>query len=109
MLELRPISFREAIKFVKENHRHNKPPVGHKFSIACYSDGHMFGDPWRKRTCLWLRGLPPLTPTNTVEPRGLWVGSSSKRDSAYELKSHRDAKTRSKTFPGIARATAEQW
>ena len=70
---------------------------------------YMFGDPWRKRTCLWLRGLPPLTPTNAVEPRGLWVGSNSKRDSAYELKSHRDAKTRSKTFPGIARAMAEQW
>lgn len=32
---------------------------------------YMFGDPWRKRTCLWLRGLPPLRPTNTVSPP-LW-------------------------------------
>ena len=43
MLELRPISFREATEFVKENHRHHKPPAGHKFSIACYSDGRLCG------------------------------------------------------------------
>lgn len=70
---------------------------------------YMFGDPWRKSTCLWLEGLPPLVPTDLVEPRGLWVGSSSKRSSAYELRSKRNAKERSKTFPGIARAMAEQW
>lgn len=70
---------------------------------------YMFGDPWRKSTCLWLEGLPKLTPTDLVEPRGLWVGSSSKRSSAYELRSKRDPKERSKTFPGIARAMAEQW
>ncbi len=75
---------------------------------------YMFGDPWKKRTCLWLRGLPQLKATKTVEPKGLWVGStSSRRDSRiysrYELTSNRDAKTRSKTFPGIAKAMAEQW
>lgn len=37
-LELRPISFLDAQEFVRENHRHNKPPVGHKFSIGC-TDG----------------------------------------------------------------------
>ena len=75
---------------------------------------YMFGDPWKKRTCLWLRGLPPLMATELVEPQGLWVGAtSSRRDahvySRYALKSNRDSKTRSKTFPGIARAMAEQW
>ena len=39
----------------------------------------MFGDPWRKRTCLWLKGLPPLVPTNTVKPKGLLVDSTSAR------------------------------
>ena len=34
MLELQPITFREAAVFVDEHHRHNAPPVGHKFSIA---------------------------------------------------------------------------
>lgn len=75
---------------------------------------YMFGDPWKKRTCLWLRGLPKLTPTNIVTPEGLWVGSTSlKRDPSihtrYKLHSNRDPKRRAKTFPGIARAMAEQW
>jgi len=74
----------------------------------------MFGEPWKKRTCLWLKGLPPLMPTSIVQPEGLWIGAtSSRRDarvySRYALKSNRDQKTRSKTFPGIARAMAEQW
>lgn len=73
-----------------------------------------FGDPWRKRTCLWLKGLPPLMATQLVEPKGLWVGSTcAKRDPTikqrYELPSSRDPKRRAKTFPGIARAMAEQW
>ena len=76
----------------------------------------MFGDPWKKRTCLWLVNLPPLEPSNVVEPLGIWVGSTSGRRAAtgriksgYVLASHRDQKTRSKTFPGIAEAMAEQW
>lgn len=72
------------------------------------------GDPWRKRTCLWLKNLPELRPTDPVEPKGLWVGSTSYRQhpetrQRYELTSNRDSKTRAKTFPGIARAMAEQW
>lgn len=73
-----------------------------------------YGHPWRKRTCLWLKGLNPLTPTEIVEPKGLWVGSTSaRRDPSikqrYELNSIRNSKQRAKTFPGIARAMAEQW
>ena len=75
---------------------------------------YMFGDPWKKRTCLWLKGLPDLRPTNIVKPKGLWVGSTSaNRDPSiytrYALHSNRDSKRRAKTFPGIARAMAEQW
>lgn len=88
------------------------------FGLPRYSqiiEPYMFGDPWRKRTCLWLKGLPPLIMREApVEPRGLWVGSTSlRRDPSvkerYELHSNRDPKRRSKTFPGIARAMAEQW
>lgn len=73
-----------------------------------------FGEPWRKRTCLWLKGLPPLMATQLVEPTGLWVGSTSARrdptiKQRYTLNSNRDPKRRAKTFPGIARAMAEQW
>lgn len=75
---------------------------------------YMFGDPWKKRTCLWLRGLPRLMATDIVTPEGLWVGAtSSRRDakiySRYQVASNRDPKIRAKTFPGIARAMAEQW
>lgn len=76
---------------------------------------YMFGDPWRKRTCLWLKGLPPLIMTEApVAPKGLWVGATSlRRDPGlkrrYELHSNRDPRRRSRTFPGIARAMAEQW
>lgn len=34
MLELQPITFKEACRFVAEHHRHHKPPRGHKFSIG---------------------------------------------------------------------------
>ena len=70
---------------------------------------YMFGDPWRKKTCLWLRGLPILMATDIVVPEGLWVGSTSDRKTKHKLSGHRSAKIRSKTFPGIAKAMAEQW
>lgn len=95
----------------------NPVPLKH-FNLPDYSqiiEPYMFGDPWKKRTCLWLRGLPDLEGTDLVEPLGLWVGSTSGRfgtgriKSTYVLPSHRDQKTRSKTFPGIAKAMADQW
>lgn len=55
-----------------------------------------------------MRGLPPLRPTNTVEPKGLWVGAQ-KVSSKYTLTSNRNSKIRAKTFHGIAAAMAAQW
>lgn len=43
MLEIRPCDFQTAKSFVARNHRHNTPPQGHKFSIACYDDGRLCG------------------------------------------------------------------
>jgi hypothetical protein len=75
---------------------------------------YMFGDPYSKKTCLWLRGLPLLEPTNVVEPGERVVfGSGKSMDKWYadlwKLPPAERAKARSKTFPGIARAMAEQW
>ena len=43
-MQIRPITFRAACAFVKELHRHNKPPRGHKFSIALHDDaGRLVG------------------------------------------------------------------
>lgn len=43
MMEIVPIEFSEACHFIAEHHRHHKPPVGHKFSIACAKDGVIVG------------------------------------------------------------------
>lgn len=43
MLELTPITLREANAFVQSYHRHHKPSQGHKFSIGAMEDGHLVG------------------------------------------------------------------
>lgn len=71
-----------------------------------------FGHPYTKKTRLWLRGLPPLTPTNIVLPIEPYVpsGIGRKDKSKYgAARRGKDAAERSKTFIGIAEAMAEQW
>jgi hypothetical protein len=71
-----------------------------------------FGHPYTKKTRLWLLGLPALQPTKIVEPIGPYVpaGTGRKDKSKYgAAKRGEDSKNRAKTFPGIARAMAEQW
>lgn len=74
-----------------------------------YEHGH----PYSKKTCLWLKGLSKLKPTNIVEPICSWVSGGSKDNHGNKRKNcgmtFRDSKTKSKTFEGIARAMAEQW
>jgi hypothetical protein len=73
-----------------------------------------FGHLYQKKTCLWLKGLPLLQPSNIIHGKYLsWVSGGSKRGEGSPRQNKgetfRDARTRSKTFPGIARAMAEQW
>lgn len=74
-----------------------------------------FGHPWLKATCLWLNNLPKLRYTNIVEPTGHWVsagniaGREHRRFTGYTEGAGRNKKNRSKTFPGIAQAMADQW
>ena len=72
---------------------------------------YMFGDPFEKKTCLWLKGLIPLLPTNIVKPQQRKVFKSGKSLPAWfvELKKEERSKERSRTFQGIANAMAEQW
>lgn len=79
-------------------------------TVQPYEHGH----PYSKKTCLWLKGLPKLEPTDIVTENIIsWVSGGSKDSHGSPRKQkgtkHRDAKIRSKTFPGIARAMAEQW
>lgn len=72
-----------------------------------------YGDPFTKKTLLWERGVPALIPTNIVTPERTWCPSGSY--SKQHCERHRGmfttdrAKNRAKTFPGIAKAMAEQW
>lgn len=73
---------------------------------------YMFGDPYSKKTCLWLRGLPPLLPTETLkeyQPLINGGGGRLERPNYKGKKFANGSRQRSKTFPGIARAMAEQW
>lgn len=73
-----------------------------------------FGHPYSKKTLLWLKGLPPLFPTEIVTGDIIsWVSGGSKKADGTPRKQSgckfRDSFTKSKTFPGIAKAMAEQW
>ncbi|AGO48449.1 hypothetical protein Phi18:2_gp02 [Cellulophaga phage phi18:2] len=75
---------------------------------------YQFGDPFEKKTCLWIKGLPNLIPTNIVEPPKRTEFASGKSmptwyADAWKLPKEERAKLRSKTFPGIAQAMADQW
>lgn len=62
---------------------------------------YMFGDPYMKTTCLWLKGLVKLTPTNVVEKREQKCWKEPPGPDRW--------KNRSRTYPGIAQAMAQQW
>lgn len=72
------------------------------------------GHPYSKKTCLWLKNLPKLFPTEIITENIIsWVSGGSKDFHGNQRKQSgtkiRDSKQKSKTFPGIARAMAEQW
>ena len=73
-----------------------------------------FGDPVPKKTCLWLKNLPLLRPTNIVEPKYIIGKRDGKKYSEIHYMSvgkepGERSRLRSKTFQGIADAMADQW
>lgn len=92
-------------------------PVPSKvFELPMYTQiiqPYEYGYPYSKRTCLWLKGLPQLKPTNIVAPVATWCPSSSY--SRLHAEKYRGmftvdrSRKRSKTFAGIAEAMAVQW
>ena len=84
-------------------------PIGIMSSIYRKPDQiiqpYEYGHPIRKSTCLWLKGVPQLEPTNVVD-----VVQSTKIAGNWFNKGGKERqKNRSKTFEGIAKAMAEQW
>jgi hypothetical protein len=73
---------------------------------------YWFGDPYSKATCLWLKNIPPLISTGMTSSFVPFICSNTggaKRGQKHTSGIARNQKQASKTFPGIARAMAEQW
>jgi len=71
-----------------------------------------FGDPYSKKTCLWLKNLPLLKPTNVLTQYQPFInggGGRLHKPNYQNKKFAAGAFNRSKTFPGIAKAMADQW
>lgn len=73
---------------------------------------YQFGEPYSKKTLLWLKGLAPLQPTKVLSKYTPWISSGTGGFSRGRGGSRGVARTpqlRSKTFQGIAEAMSEQW
>lgn len=82
-------------------HRHAKARIRNYQDPAQSVQPWQFGHGETKRTCLWLKNLPPLVPTNIVDGRTPRVHHMSPGPDRW--------KERSRFFPGIAEAMADQW
>lgn len=113
----------DAVGFVLQLANANIPriaienPIGRLNQLWRYPDQtiqpYQFGHPYSKATCLWLKGLPLLVPTEVLN---VWspllpsnVGWNRKKGGKWHPGSAINAKNASKTFTGIAKAMAEQW
>ena len=83
------------------NDRHAKARIVNYAPPAQSIQPWQFGHGETKRTCLWLKGLPPLVATNIVSGREARVHRMSPGPDRW--------KERSRFFPGIAAAMADQW
>ena len=73
---------------------------------------YYFGDNNSKKTCLWLKGLPILMPTEILEDYSPYInggGGRMERPNYKDKTFANGSKNRSKTFQGIADAMADQW
>lgn len=113
----------EAVRFVQWLMDRPVPRVAVENPIGCISTRirrpEQIVQPWQfghdasKATCLWLKNLPPLTPTLTVEPRMVgdrprWANQTDSGQNRLAPSPDRWA-ARSKTYEGIALAMAQQW
>ena len=108
------------MQFVNANCKHIaiENPVGIMTSRYRKADQYIqpyeYGHPTSKKTGLWLKNLPKLEPTNIVDQE-FHISSSGRKwdkwfwDSSLIGDLAERSKFRSKTFPGIAQAMAEQW
>lgn len=82
-------------------HRHAKERIAGYREFSQSVQPYEYGHPESKRTCLWLKNLPNLTPTKVVEGREHRVHRLGQSKNRW--------RERSRFFPGIAAAMADQW
>lgn len=115
----------EAIEFFMQIANSNCEKMAIENPVGCMSSvwrkpdqiiqPYEFGEPYRKATCLWLKGLPKLQPTNIVKPEIYYYVAKTgkiKSDSQWRMRGVNKwnrAEIRSRTFNGVAIAMAEQW
>ena len=92
-----PVMHKYARKVIEDHYRHPEPWSW--FSVQPWQ----FGDPAKKRTCFWTRGLPRLQPTSDM------TASDAKADCHNASPGPDRWKERSRTYKGIAEAIADQW
>ena len=93
------------------------PDIAEKYRLprkpSQYIQPYEYGEPTRKKTGLWIKGLPNLKPTNIVEPELITYktkdGATRTDTFWHHYTGKGNGKERSKTFIGIAEAMAEQW
>lgn len=84
-------------------HRHAKERIENYAAPTQTFQPWQFGDAEAKRTCFWLKGLPPLVPTHTVKPAVI-------EHRVWRMPPGADRqKERSRFFPSVAAAMADQW
>ncbi len=91
-------------------------PIMHKYAVEIIGRRQdqviqpwMFGHLEQKATCLWLKGLPPLVPTNNVKEEMLKLDPKVRQRLHFLPPSKDRWKIRSETYQGIADAFAQQW
>lgn len=108
------------MKFINADCEHiavENPVPSKIYNLPNYSQiiqPYEYGHPYTKKTCLWLKNLPNLKPTNIVKPKGMWVNGNSSIWKNQAITNEvtgksKDPKVLAKTFEGIAEAIAEQW
>ena len=110
----------EALEFVRWIMNLDCPKIAIENPVSCISSKirkpdqivqpWMFGHPESKATCLWLKGLPKLTPTNQLPlpESGRWSNQTPSGQNKLGPSPDR-WKKRSLTYPGLAEAMAQQW
>ena len=88
-------------------HKYAKEIIGSNFTQSVQP--YQFGHAEQKRTCLWLKGLPPLQDTDNVKDHMMTLTKQERQRLHYLPPSKDRWKIRSTTYKGIAQAMANQW